>query len=126
MQCCGSGMIYSGFGSGSSFEFSEFQIRIQAKVSDPYGSGSGSKPYYLCTLYLEINKNTHLKFNQKEESTKYLLVLQYTQFRIHREITFLFICFSYLHILSAIFNFTLHTVLQYTQSTAVQNTRAQN
>ena len=37
-QCCGSGMIYSG--SGSSFEFSEFWIRIQAKVPDPCGSGS--------------------------------------------------------------------------------------
>ena len=37
-QCCGSGMIYSGF--GSSFEFSEFRIRIQAKVPDPCGSGS--------------------------------------------------------------------------------------
>ena len=36
VQCCGSGMIYSG--SGSSFEFSEFQI--QAKVPDPCGSGS--------------------------------------------------------------------------------------
>ena len=36
-QCCGSGMIYS----GSSFEFSEFRIRIwnQAKVPDPCGSG---------------------------------------------------------------------------------------
>ena len=30
-QCCGSGMIYS----GSSFEFPEFWIRIQAKVPDP-------------------------------------------------------------------------------------------
>ena len=37
-QCCGSGMIYSG--SGSSFEFSEFRIRIQAKVQDPCGSRS--------------------------------------------------------------------------------------
>ena len=37
-QYCGSGMIYSG--SGSSFEFSEFRIRIQAKVPDPCGSGS--------------------------------------------------------------------------------------
>ena len=34
-QCCGSKNIYSGPGSGSSFEFSEFQIRIQAKVPDP-------------------------------------------------------------------------------------------
>ena len=33
IQCCGSGMIY--FGSGSSFEFSEFRIQIQAKVPDP-------------------------------------------------------------------------------------------
>ena len=37
-QCCGSGMIYSG--SGSSFEFSEFRIRIQAKVPNTWGSGS--------------------------------------------------------------------------------------
>ena len=34
----GSGMIYSG--SGSRFEFSEFRIRIQAKVPDPWGFGS--------------------------------------------------------------------------------------
>ena len=40
-QCCGSGMIYSR--SGSSFEFSKFRIRIQAKVPDP--CGSGSNPY---------------------------------------------------------------------------------
>ena len=33
LQCCGYGMIYSG--SGSSFEFSEFRIRIQAKVPEP-------------------------------------------------------------------------------------------
>ena len=31
-QCCGSGMIYF----GSSFEFSEFRIWIQAKVPDPF------------------------------------------------------------------------------------------
>ena len=37
-QCWWIRMIYSG--SGSSFEFSEFQIRIQAKVPDPCGSGS--------------------------------------------------------------------------------------
>ena len=44
-QCCGSGMIYSR--SGSSFEFSEFRIRIriQAKVPDPCGSRSGSNLY---------------------------------------------------------------------------------
>ena len=45
-QCCGSGMIYSGF--GSSFEFSEFRIRIririQAKAPDP--CGFGSSPYF--------------------------------------------------------------------------------
>ena len=35
-QCCGSETIYF----GSSFEFSEFQIRIQARVPDPCGSGS--------------------------------------------------------------------------------------
>ena len=38
MQCCGSETIYSG--SGSSLEFSEFRIRIQAKLPDPCGSGS--------------------------------------------------------------------------------------
>ena len=37
-QCCGSGMIYSRY--GSSLEFSEFRIRIRAKVPDPCGSGS--------------------------------------------------------------------------------------
>ena len=38
----------------SSFEFSKFRIRIQAKVPDP--CGSGSKSYYLSTgtLHLEI------------------------------------------------------------------------
>ena len=36
LQCCGSETIYSG--SGSSFEFSEFRIQIQAKVPDPCGS----------------------------------------------------------------------------------------
>ena len=41
----GSGMIYSGSGSGPSFEFSEFRIRIQAKVPDPGGFGSGSSLY---------------------------------------------------------------------------------
>ena len=41
VQCCGSGIIYS----GSSFEFSEFQIRIQAKDPDPCGSGPGSNLY---------------------------------------------------------------------------------
>ena len=42
-QCCGSETIYSG--SGSSFEFSEIRIRIQAKVPDPCRSGSGSNLY---------------------------------------------------------------------------------
>ena len=41
MQCCGSGMIYSG--SGSSYEFSEFRIQIKAKV--PLPCGSRSNPY---------------------------------------------------------------------------------
>ena len=45
-KCRGSGIIYSG--SGSSFEFLEFRIRIQAKVPDP--CGSGSDPYYLSTF----------------------------------------------------------------------------
>ena len=42
IQCCGSETIYSGSGSAASIEFSEFWIRIwiQAKVSDPCGSGS--------------------------------------------------------------------------------------
>ena len=37
-QCCGSETIYSG--SGSSFEFFELRIRLQAQVPDPCGSGS--------------------------------------------------------------------------------------
>ena len=40
-QCCGSGMIYF----GSSFEYSEFRIWIQAKVPEPCGSRSNrSRP----------------------------------------------------------------------------------
>ena len=41
-QCCGSETIYSGSISGSktSFEFSKFWIRIQAKVPETCGSGS--------------------------------------------------------------------------------------
>ena len=61
-QCCGSGTIYSG--SGSSSEFSEFRIRIQAKVPDRLGSGSN--PCYL-SIFGNCNQN-HLKFNHKEES----------------------------------------------------------
>ena len=64
-QCCGFGMIYSG--SGFCFEFYEF--RIQAKVN---------------TLNSVKKENTiicHFHF-----------ILQYTQFRIHREITVLSIC----------------------------------
>ena len=64
-QSCGSGMIYSGSGSGSSSEFSEFwfRIRIQAKVADPCGSGSNQ-----CYLSIFVNcKQNHLKFNHKEE-----------------------------------------------------------
>ena len=42
-QCGESGMIYSG--SESSFEFSEFRIRIQTKVPDPdTDKSSGSMP----------------------------------------------------------------------------------
>ena len=44
-QCCVSEMIYS----GSSIEFSEFQIK--AKVPDP--CGSGSKPYYISPEFTE-------------------------------------------------------------------------
>ena len=58
-------MIY--FGSGSSSEFSEFRIRIQAKVPDP--CGSGSDPGYL-NIFGNC-KQTHLKFNPKEESINY-------------------------------------------------------
>ena len=61
MQCCGSGMIYSG--SGSSFEFSEFRIRINAD-QDPTHTGINE-------VYLEIIKK-HLNFNQKEEFINYL------------------------------------------------------
>ena len=47
-QCCGYGMIYSG--SGSSFEFSEFLIQIQAKGPDAFGCGSGSATRIKTTL----------------------------------------------------------------------------
>ena len=58
--------------------------------------------YYLSTGIFG-NYEKHLKFNQKEESINYLpfsisyycTVLQYTQSRIHREITVLFI-FSFI------------------------------
>ena len=63
-QCCGSVMIYSG--SGSRFEFSE--LRIQAKVPDP--CGSGSSPCYL-SIFKNCKQN-HLKCNPKEESMNYL------------------------------------------------------
>ena len=67
-QCCGSEIIYSGYGSGSSSEFSEFRIwiRFQAKVPDPCGSGSNT-----CYLsYLEIvNKTTLNSIIQKHLST---------------------------------------------------------
>ena len=92
-QCCGSGMIYSG--SGSSSEFSEFRIRIQAKVPDP--CGSGSNPCYL--IIFGNCKQNHLKPNsiiKKNLSTichfllnTTVLLLQYTESRIHTEITFL-------------------------------------
>ena len=65
-QCCGSGMIYSG--SGSSSEFSEFRIPIQAKVPD--SCGSGSNPCYL--IIFGNCKQNHLKFNRNEESINYL------------------------------------------------------
>ena len=51
-QCCGSGMIYS----GSSFEFSEFRIRIQAKVPDPCGSGSTTLAENVVKIIKEIQK----------------------------------------------------------------------
>ena len=65
-QCCGSGMIYSG--SGSSSEFSEFRIRIQAKIPNP--CRSGSNPCYL-SLFGNCKQN-HLKFNHKDEYVNYL------------------------------------------------------
>ena len=85
-------MIYSG--SGSSSEFSEFRIRIQAKVSDP--CGSRSKPCFFY-VYLEIvNKTTLNLIIKKNLSTIchflfHTTVLQYKS-RIQREITFLFFC----------------------------------
>ena len=54
-------MIYSGF--GSSFEFSELQIRIQVKVPDPYPDTT----YIYKLSIFRNNTKTHLKFNQKEE-----------------------------------------------------------
>ena len=54
-------MIYSGSGS----EFSEFRVRIQAKVPGP--CGSGSNPCYL-SVFRNFKQN-HLKFNHKEDST---------------------------------------------------------
>ena len=36
MQCCGSGMIYSGSGSGYSLEFSEFRIQANADPDPTY------------------------------------------------------------------------------------------
>ena len=71
-------MIYSG--SGSSSEFSEFRIRIQAT-----------------TLNLIIKKNLKTICHFIFHTT----VLQYAKFRIHREITFLLICpfiFSWIRI----------------------------
>ena len=75
MQCCGSGMIYSG--SGSSHEISEFQIRIQHIL-------------FKHKAYLEITKQHTINSIKK----KYLptichflfhtIVLQYIQSRIHR------------------------------------------
>ena len=54
-------MIYSGSGS----EFSEFRVRIQAKVPGP--CGSGSNPCYL-SVFRNFKQNS-LKFNHKEDST---------------------------------------------------------
>ena len=58
-------------GSGSSFEFSE--LRIQAKVPDP--CGSGSNPYY--SSIFGNYKNAHHKFCQKEECTYQLSAIFY-------------------------------------------------
>ena len=78
-QCCGSGMICSG--SGSSSEFSEFRIGIQAKVLHP--CGSGSNPCYLSIFgkCICLSNICHFIFHNA--------VLQYTKSRIHREIIFL-------------------------------------
>ena len=62
-----SGMIYSG--SGSRFEFSEFRIRIQAKVQEPCGSGSGPNPYYLCIFKNKKNLNTLNSIRKKNLTT---------------------------------------------------------
>ena len=79
-QCCGSGIIYSG--SGSNFEFYEYQIRIpiQAKVPDP--CGSGSNPHYL-SIFGNCKKHTINSIIKKNLSTicHFLFhntVLQYT------------------------------------------------
>ena len=82
-QCCGYEMIYSG--PGSSFEFSEFRIRIQAILF---------KYRYRYPKFGNKIKTPEIQSNRR--IYKYLPVLQYTQSRIHREIKILFICFSYL------------------------------
>ena len=75
MQCCESGMIYSGSGSSNEFQTSGSWSRC----------GGGFNPYYLSQF-----ERKKLKFNQKEEFSPichllfHTTVLQYTQSRIHR------------------------------------------
>ena len=57
---CESGMIYSG--SGSSYEFLEFRIRIQMQIR--------IQPKLLKQIWKLLKK--HLKIKQKEEFTNYL------------------------------------------------------
>ena len=98
-------MIYSG--SRSSFDISEF--RIQSKVPDP--CGSGSKPYYLSTSLFGNIKNTLNSTKKKNLSIIfhflcYTTVLQYTQSRIHREISVLFIC-SFISALKCLYTLSI-------------------
>ena len=77
LHCCGSGMIYSG--SGSSSEFSEF--RIQAKVLDPYGSGSTTLIIYVVFLPLGFRSAS----SGSEKNTKlnrYRYVCNFTSVQI--------------------------------------------
>ena len=84
-QCCGFGMIYSG--SGSSFEYLEFRIRIQ--------------PILFTYTYLEIITKSTPSIKKKNLSTSchflfHTTVQQYTKSRIHKptmlNTNFLLIC----------------------------------
>ena len=89
-QCCGSGMIYSG--SGSSYEFSEFRIRIQAKVPDPCGSGSTTLHFWIrppdFLFYLKIKVNICLFIRAVIRNELF-------QIRTQMILNFFFICIKY-------------------------------